>query len=593
MGSIADAALRLLDEGPRLVGDLAEALSGDATRARHPVRAVRRALRNDPRVIDLGDGLVASRHRALHGVVLTRRVTGRESRAGVVEVQDDLAPIAPADSPMLLTLPPGTPPGAMVAARVSCPDEGVLEVARVPGPPAHVEGEDALLARLRQGLADAADAPRPGVGATHRVVVVTRLRDALLWVTAHHPWAFRTPGRPLSAVLADAGLEAHLGWVARAGADWSPFDHVEAALLEADVQGLLAREQVARALDRQARLVSLCDARIPGRSGAARRRMAAILERAGRPHDAMQVLLPLAGAGDPDDAYAMALAALAAGDDVAARRAVEEGLACATGSGSRAVRDCLGDLASQLDAEAALRRFAERTPGPAGWVRDPRALARSVLSLGRAHLVEAVVEEIAHVLAEDRLLGLVDVVASTGGDACDDLLAAMAAVFDGAAGARATDAVGGRVVTSPVAMALARPRVVAAWATAPDDAPDQQQVIVAAGRDGGRVAPLVALVDHHDLGGALKDAFFLPDMVPARLHREVLGPMADAGIPARAMQVGDARDVVLAATAAAVSLGWVIPSEAHQPVVARIARLWAGDEGPGGPVPPGGTPLVV
>jgi hypothetical protein len=117
-------------------------------------------------------------------------------------------------------------------------------------------------------------------------------------------------------------------------------------------------------------------------------------------------------------------------------------------------------------------------------------------------------------------------------------------------------------------------------------------VIVAVARDGGRVAPLVALVDHHDLGGAVKDAFFLPDMVPARLWHEVLMPMEDAGVRARPFGVWDALSMVGAATDAALALGLRIPSEQYQPVVRRIRRLCGASHGTHRPDTTGGRPCV-
>lgn len=56
------------------------------------------------------------------------------------------------------------------------------------------------------------------------------------------------------------------------------------------------------------------------------------------------------------------------------------------------------------------------------------------------------------------------------------------------------------------------------------------------------MAPVVALVEHHDLGAMLRDAVFLPDMVPGRLEREMLHPLAGAGMPAMPVEVADALD---------------------------------------------------
>lgn len=282
----------------------------------------------------------------------------------------------------------------------------------------------------------------------------------------------------------------------------------------------------------------------------------------------------------PEQRYDAAIAMITDGDEVGARRTVEDGLAHATGPRARAVRECLEDLASQLDGEAALQRLAKRTPGPRGWLADPGALARSVMCLGRAHLVEAVIEEIADLLPEPDLIVLVGALARAGGAECRDMLVACGAVLEGAAAVACRracpDAASGG---SPIARALAHPVIAAAWGTAPAQAPDQRQVVVAVGREAGRVAPLVALIDHDDLGATLRDAFFLPDMVPARLAREVLVPMATAGVPATPLRVDDALEATRDALGASLALGRRLPSEDHQAVVARMRRIWGGIPG--------------
>ena len=96
---------------------------------------------------------------------------------------------------------------------------------------------------------------------------------------------------------------------------------------------------------------------------------------------------------------------------------------------------------------------------------------------------------------------------------------------------------------------------------------------MAVARDGGRVAPLVALVDHVSAGPVLRDAFFLPDMVPGRLEREVLRPMAVAGMRAAPVAPGHALVAVSAALDGALAGGGPIPSEAHQSVITRMRRL--------------------
>ena len=67
----------------------------------------------------------------------------------------------------------------------------------------------------------------------------------------------------------------------------------------------------------------------------------------------------------------------------------------------------------------------------------------------------------------------------------------------------------------------------------PIDAPDQQQVVITVAKERGRLSPLVVLVDLDELGGGVKDAFFLPDMVEPRLRRELLAPMEEVGLAER------------------------------------------------------------
>lgn len=289
--------------------------------------------------------------------------------------------------------------------------------------------------------------------------------------------------------------------------------------------------------------------------------------------------------------YRKALECLDRGDEVAARRSIEEGLARAWSAECSVVRCCLDDLGSQLDGEAALRRFAARTAGPREWMARPQHLARDVVALGRAHLVEAVVEEIVLILPPPVLGRLVARLAKAAGPGAPDLLAAVATIAPGPEARTARRAWGGCPPASAAVRALAFPRLAAAWRCAgpagrgPHDVHDQ--LIVAVARDGGRVAPLVALVDHHDLGAVLRDAFFLPDMVPGRLEREVLAPLAAAGMPAMPIDAADGLDAACAALAGAQAIGRHIPSEAHQSVMARMRRLQAACGGSHGPPCPG------
>lgn len=273
--------------------------------------------------------------------------------------------------------------------------------------------------------------------------------------------------------------------------------------------------------------------------------------------------------------YHRALACLDAGDEVAARRAVEEGLARSWAPWCAQVRDCLDDLGAQLDGEAALRRFAGRTPGPRGWLARPHEFAHDVMTLGRAHLVEAVIEEVALLLSPAVLRALIARLACARTSASDDLLLAAAVVLHGRPARAARRASAGASPASSAVRALVQPRLAAAWTASCAHSSRRHQVVLAVARDGGRVAPLVALIDDARGGRVLRDAFFLPDMVPGRMDREVLAPMAAAGMRAAPVGPGDALDAVCAALHGTLQRGAPIPSEAHQSVVARMRRLQA------------------
>ena len=78
MGRIADSALDLLADGPLDAERLGARLAASgATRSRDPAAAVRRAIRDDPRVLQIADGRFASVSQALSGVALATVVERR------------------------------------------------------------------------------------------------------------------------------------------------------------------------------------------------------------------------------------------------------------------------------------------------------------------------------------------------------------------------------------------------------------------------------------------------------------------------------------------------------------------------------------
>ncbi len=98
MGRIADSALDLLADGPLDADRLGAALAASgATRSRDPAAAVRRAIRDDPRVLQIADGRFASVAQALAGVSLATVVTDDDVAAGQLDIEPDLAVLAVLD----------------------------------------------------------------------------------------------------------------------------------------------------------------------------------------------------------------------------------------------------------------------------------------------------------------------------------------------------------------------------------------------------------------------------------------------------------------------------------------------------------------
>lgn len=564
MSRIAQAALSILAAGPVAVADIGRLLARQGvTRARDPGAAVRRALRDDPRVVSLHDGRLARIDQGLRDVVLTTRVTRAARDRGALDVDGDLAPLALLGLASA-ALPDRIAAGDTVAVRVedvAPPRLAITALTRGVKARLHDEAEllDAIGARLvrtEAGLAGAAP--------------ITRLAPLFLSVVAADPASYRTPGRPLGEALKDAGWELHLGWVGGRGAAWDEVTENEVRALEADVADLLAGEQALQAAEVQHRVVGLVRRHLPHHAPSARRRLARLLSRAGRVDQALEVLTGAFRFRDPEDHYEAALLAVRTGDVVSSRRWVNEGLALVR-DGDDEVALCLDDLASDLDAQAAF--FAAReTLGTAGdAVSDIERCARAITAPRRSYLVEALVEETFAELdfsEAARLIEALSRVGDTGPDACR----ACAAVLDAPLAALAAERVGDELSVRPWITALAEARPVAAWSTRREDAPDQQQVLVAVAKEEARIAGLVALIDHGEMGGAVKDAFFLPDLAEPRLQREVFGPMADMGVPSEPAGLRGAVEAVTEGLVLTDALGWRMPSESRQPVRARIER---------------------
>ena len=564
MGRIAESALGLLAVGPRSAESLGDALrDAGATRARDPGAAVRRALAGDPRVLRLPDGRLAAIAQALRGVVLTARVGDADLAAGELPVQPDLAPLELIGLGPALPIPDDAAPGDVVVVRIEdAGDEPRIVVAAAPPSPARPADEAALAA----AAAAAAAGPRPPI---------VHLATLVAGVAAADPRALRTPGRPLSDALAAGGWDAHLGWVGPPGTAWDDLTGEEVDALEAEVAGLLAHEQVLEAAAVQRRLLAVLGRHVPERVPRARRALARILARAGHGAQALGVLRPGIAANDAEDLYEAAVIARRTGDEVSARRWAATGAAHADAGGRSEVGLCLADLAHDLDAQAAFLRARllvagedDGPPRPA----DADRVARAVAGVARSYLVEGLVEELAAERGADELAALVGLLGEAGDEGRQACLA-MSAILPPGLAAAARDAAGhGARPGSAAVGGLLGARPAAAWATSPIDAPDQQQVVVTVGKEDGRVSPLIVLVDLHDLGGAVKDAFFLPDMCEARMRRELLAPMESMGLPGMPVDLHEAIELVGAALERTAHVGWRIPSLRHQPVLDRIER---------------------
>lgn len=568
MGRIADSVLALLAGGPLGADRLGDELArSGATRARDPAAAVRRAVRDDPRVVQIPDGRLASVAQALTGVALAVEVTAADLSVGRLELGTDLAPLAVLGVEPAPALPRGVRRGETLVVRIDDPVAQRIVVERGHDPRPRADDEAAVVAAVAERLA--------GTGARRPDLVppITHLGEVVTALGATRPDLLRSPGRPLSRALEEAGYEGHLGWVGPPGTAWESLTEEEVDALEGEVAELQLREQAAAAAATQARLVDLLVRHLPDRAPAARRRLARMLSQAGRRREALERLRAAFDEDDPENWYEAALIAYREGDEVSARRWVETGLAHAP-AGSSEVGECLADMAGDLDAQAAFQR------GRAALARhdvgvDPEGaerVARALVDPARSYLVEAMAEEVVAAVGRDDVPALVAALAGAG-EAGREACLALATVLPPEAAGAARDSAGrGARARRDHVVGLMEAHPVAAWATSPMDAPDQQQLVITIAKERGRVSPLVVLIDLHELGGAVKDAFFLPDMVEARLRRELFAPMEATGLPPGPVALDEAIALVQVALLRTAEIGWRIPSLRHQPVLDRIER---------------------
>jgi hypothetical protein len=565
MGRIADAVLSLLADGPAAAEDLGAALArGGVTRSRDPASAVRRATRDDPRIIRIADGRLASVAGALTGLDLATVVSAEAAAAGAAEVEPDLAPLALLGIGPAVALPPGAAAGDAVAVRLEDAGERRVSVRRLARLARRPADEAALLAAVSERLSRwMPERPWAAPPVTHLATVAAS-------VAAVDRGALRAAGRPLSQVLTEAGYEVHLGWVGPRGTGWESLTGEEVAALEADAAELLADERPAEAALVQERLLAVLRRHLPDRAAPARRRLARTLARAGRSSAALATLTEAFPEGDPEDWYEAAAVAVRSGDEVSARRWVESGLArCGAPEASEAA-ECLADIGGDIDAQAAFLRLRAGLGDIAPDEDGADRLARAIVGPGRSYLVEAMVEEVLGAIAPNDLPAFLDSLGRAG-DHGRDARIAVAAVLPPHAPAAA--GVGRRWrARRPAVRGLVEARPRAAWTTSRADAPDQQQAVLAVGKEQGRVSPLVVLIDHDELGGGVKDAFFLPDMASPRLRREILAPMEELGLPSAAADVGATVAALRAGLDTSARAGWTLPSLRTQPVLDRIER---------------------
>jgi hypothetical protein len=566
MGRIADAALAVLARGPAHLDDLASELHATGvTRARNPVSAVRRALRDDTRVIDLPDGRIASISQALSGLQLTAVVGPDAVASGGIDVEPDLAPLLVLGLGPALDLPVGLREGELLAVGVADAGEGRLDVRALDSAPRRPDDEAALLDAIEAQL----ELPLPGPG--WPMPPIAHLATVVLAVAADRPDVLRAPGRPLSEVLRAGGYECHLGWVGPVGTDWDLLTEDEALALEGEVRRLLMMERPAEAAAVQERLLGVLRAHMPGRVPPARRALARSLARAGRPDDALLALVS-SGSDDPEDWYEAAVIACRTGDEVRARRWVESGLARVAAEDHADAALCLADIGGDLDAQAGFVRsrviLADAEPDAEG----AELVAGEVARIGRSYLVEVLMEDLLAVFSPSEVVALVDRLADCG-EAGRDVCLALAAVAPEPLARRALAAAGRDAIPrSRVVAGLVDAHAVGAWSTLFEDAPDQRQLIITIGKEDDRVSALIVLIDFEDLGGAVKDAFFLPDMAQERLTREVIAPMEELGLRCRPMPLGDAVSLLSDGLAITREIGWELPSLSSQPVLDRIER---------------------
>ena len=189
MGRIADAAVDLLADGPLGADALGAALAASgATRSRNPAEAARRAIRADPRVIQLVDGRLASAAQALEGLELTTVVGDLDVASGRIDVAPDLAPLALIGIGPRIAVPEGLVAGDVVAVHLEDAAARRIRVRGIDVVPRRPRDERALIEAVVENLGQR--------GGPRMAPPIADLATLVASIAAVAPGVLRSHGRP-------------------------------------------------------------------------------------------------------------------------------------------------------------------------------------------------------------------------------------------------------------------------------------------------------------------------------------------------------------------------------------------------------------
>jgi hypothetical protein len=549
---IAALAFARLAHGPADATAIATALAGylpiDPIAAG---AAIRSALADDPRIACLSDRRYVSIEQALRGAVLTVRAQSAHIAVRELPVDGDLAPLMAAGLEVGPPPPPDAAPGDLIAVTVLNLSPLSLRVQRLDDSPGGNGTRAALEAALRaEGLP-------------------IHLASVGLAAMADNASAFRQVGKPLGEIITDLGLELRFGWIARPGSDWDAVAQLEAGLLGDAVQERLAHGAGDAAIRAQERLVNLLETAMPSQSPGALERLRALradIEAAAPSRGDATTARPHLPVGDGEDHYRAVRATLARGDVISGRRLVESGLARCGDPSIDAAAACLADIGDDLDARAAL----ERIPRELGsWREDPVRLATAVGALTRSYLVETLVDEMVSRAGVDEVIDVLETLAEAGGRRGPEVAAGMAVMLNERHTPVVARLIAGVPIMSPAIAALIEAAPVAAWRQSSAGG-KTGRVIVAVGKEAGRVMPVVCTIEASSVGELVVDVEFVPDLVEGRFRREIL--TSDDEVPLRGLPVHDAISMIEDGLGMAVALRAQSAPGADRQLLDRVER---------------------